>query len=212
MRVLKVLIADDHPVVREGLKQILARVDDITVTGEASTGQEVLEQVRKKNFDVVVLDIFMPQRSGLDILEELKKEKPGMGILILSVYPEERFALRLLKRGASGYLTKASAADELVEAIRTIARGKRYITTSLAEKLAFDLIENTEKPLHEKLSDREFQVMCLIGRGKSLKEIADQLFISTKTVSTYRARILDKMKMKTNAEIIRYCLDKELVD
>lgn len=209
---IKVLIADDHLVVREGLKQILASIPDIRVVGEASNGLEVLEKVRKGDFDVIVLDISMPGKSGLDILGELRSQKPDTGILILSMHPEERFALRMLKAGASGYLTKESAAEELVEAVRKVAQGKKYITASLAEKLAFGLIEEGEKPLHERLSDREYQVMCLIAGGKSLKEIAEKLFISLKTVSTYRTRILEKMNMSSNAEIIRYCIEQGLVD
>lgn len=209
---IKVLIADDHLVVREGLKQILASIPDIRVVGEASNGLEVLEKVRKGDFDVIVLDISMPGKSGLDILGELRSQKPDTRILILSMHPEERFALRMLKAGASGYLTKESAAEELVEAVRKVAQGKKYITASLAEKLAFGLIEDKGKPLHERLSDREYQVMCLIARGKSLKEIAEELFISMKTVSTYRTRILEKMNMSSNAEIIRYCIEQGLVD
>jgi len=225
---IKILIADDHLVVREGLKQILSATLDIRVVAEASDGMEVLKKARAIDFDVIVLDISMPGKNGLEVLNDLKNEKPGTGILILSIHPEERFALRVLKAGASGYLTKESAAGELIQAIRHVASGKRYITKALAEKLAFGLIEDRGRPLaeklafgliedrgrplHEQLSEREYQVMVMIGQGKSLKDIAKDLFISMKTVSTYRTRILEKMKMAANAEIIRYCIEHGLVD
>jgi len=209
---IKILIADDHLVVREGLKQILSATLDIRVVAEASDGMEVLKKARAIDFDVIVLDISMPGKNGLEVLNDLKNEKPGTGILILSIHPEERFALRVLKAGASGYLTKESAAGELIQAIRHVASGKRYITKALAEKLAFGLIEDRGRPLHEQLSGREYQVMVMIGQGKSLKDIAKDLFISMKTVSTYRTRCLEKMKMATNAEIIRYCIEHGLVD
>jgi DNA-binding NarL/FixJ family response regulator len=210
--VIKVFIADDHQIVREGLKQILSATSDILVVAEASNGKEVLKKARIIDFNVLVLDISMPGKSGLEVLKDLKNEKSEVIILILSIHPEERFALRLLKAGASGYLTKESAADELVQAIRIVASGKRYITKALAEKLAFDLIEDRDKPLHEQLSQREFQVMVKLGQGKTLTNIATDLFISIKTVSTYRSRILEKLKMTSNAEIIRYCIDHRLVD
>lgn len=209
---IKVFIADDHQIVREGLKQILSATSDILVAAEASDGKEVLEKARIIDFDVLVLDISMPGKSGLEVLKDLKNEKSEVIILILSVHPEERFALRLFKAGASGYLTKESAADELVQAIRIVASGKRYITKALAEKLVFDLIDDRDKPLHEKLSQREFQVMIKLGQGKTLKNIAADLFISVKTVSTYRSRILEKLKMTSNADIIRYCIEHRLVD
>ena len=209
---IKILIADDHPVVRKGLKDIIQATPDMTVSGEASDGQEVLENVRKIDFDVVVLDIAMPGRSGLDILKELKSGKPELPVLILSIHPEEQYAVRVLKAGASGYLTKDSAPDELITAIRKVSRGKKYISASLAEKLAYDLEIGAEKPLHETLSDREYDVMCRIASGKTVKEIAEQLYLSVKTISTYRARILEKMKMRSSAELTHYAIKLGLVD
>ena len=209
---IKILIADDHPVVRKGLKDIIQETSDMTVSGEAGKGQEVLENVRKIDFDVVVLDIAMPGRSGLDILKELKSEKPELPVLILSIHPEEQYAVRVLKAGASGYLTKDIAPDELITAIRKVSRGKKYISASLAEKLAYDLEIGAEKPLHETLSDREYEVMCRIASGKTAKEIAEELYLSVKTISTYRARILEKMQMKNNAELTHYAIKHKLVE
>lgn len=208
----KILIADDHAVVRKGLKQILTETLDMVAAGEASTGQGVLDMLRENEYDVVILDISMPGRSGLDIMKDLKNKKSSIPVLVLSIHPEEQYAVRALKAGASGYLTKESAPDELVVAIRKVAQGGKYVTTSLAEKLAFDLGKANEKPLHETLSDREFQVMCMIGSGKTVKEIAEELCLSIKTISTYRSRILEKTKMKNNAEITRYAIKNGLVD
>lgn len=208
---IKLLIADDHIIVREGLKKIIAESLDITVADEASNGQEVLDKVWKNDYDVVLLDISMPGRSGLDILKQLKSEQPELPVLILSMHPEEQYAVRVLKAGASGYLTKESAPDELITAIRKVASGRKYVTASLAEKLAFDLQTNTDKQLHETLSDREYQVMCMIARGKTLKEIAEELSLSTKTISTYRARLLEKMKMSNNAQLTHYAIQNKLV-
>jgi len=209
---IKILIADDHPVVRKGLKEIIEETPGMVVGGEASNGQEVLENVRKSDYDVVLLDISMPGRSGLEILKELKSEKPELSVLILSIHPEEQYAVRALKAGASGYLTKESAQDELIAAIRKASTGRKYISSSLAEKLAFYLEIDTEKPLHETLSDREYEVMCMIASGKTIKEVAEELFLSEKTISTYRSRILEKMRMKSNVELIHYALKHGLVD
>jgi len=209
---IKILIADDHPVVRKGLKEIIEETPGMVVGGEASNGQEVLENVRKSDYDVVLLDISMPGRSGLEILKELKSEKPELSVLILSIHPEEQYAVRALKAGASGYLTKESAQDELIAAIRKASTGRKYISSSLAEKLAFYLEIDTEKPLHETLSDREYEVMCMIASGKTIKEIAEELFLSVKTISTYRSRILEKMRMKSNVELTHYALKHGLVD
>ena len=209
---IKILIADDHPVVRKGLKDIIQATSDMTVSGEASKGQEVLENVKRIDFDVVVLDIAMPGRSGLDILKELKSGKPELPVLILSIHPEEQYAVRVLKAGASGYLTKDSAPDELITAIREVSRGKKYISASLAEKLAYDLEIGAGKPLHETLSDREYEVMCRIASGKTVKEIAEELYLSVKTISTYRSRILEKMKMRSSAELTHYAIKLGLVD
>lgn len=209
---IKILIADDHAIVREGLKQILLESPDLVVVAEASTGQEVLDKVAKNDLDLVVLDISMPGRGGMDILKEIKSLKPKLPVLILSMYPEEQYAVRVLKSGASGYLTKESAPVELVKAIRQISQGKKYISPSLAEKLAVDLEVSPDKPPHETLSDREYQVMCMIASGKTLKEIADELSLSIKTISTYRSRILEKMNMRTNAELTHYAVKNRLVD
>ena len=209
---IKILIADDHAIVREGLKQILSESPDLVVVAEASSGQEVLEKISKNDLDLVVLDIAMPGRGGLDILKEIKTQKPRLPVLMLSMYPEEQYAIRVLKSGASGYLTKESAPSELVMAIRQISQGKKYISPSLAEKLAIDLEINPDKMPHEILSDREYQVMCMISSGKTLKEIADGLSLSIKTISTYRSRILEKMNMKTNAELTHYAIKNNLVD
>jgi len=210
--VIKILIADDHAVVRRGLKQILAEEPNMAVFGEACNAQEVLKNVREQNWDIVILDITMPDRSGLEVLKELKNIRPKLPVLILSIHPEEQYAVRVLKAGAAGYMTKESAPEELVKAVRKVIRGSKYISPSLAEKLAFDLETDSEKPLHETLSDREYQVMCMIASGKTVKEIAKELYLSVKTISTHRARILGKMKMKTNAELTHYAIKNRLVD
>jgi DNA-binding NarL/FixJ family response regulator len=208
---IRILVADDHPIVRQGLKQILSEYPDMTVADEAGNGKEVLSKVAKKDYDIVLLDISMPGRNGLDILKELKSKKPKLPVLVLSIYPEDQYAVRVLKLGAAGYLTKESVPEELVAAIRKVARGRKYVSNYLAEKLASDLEINAEKPLHENLSDREYQVMYMIASGKRLKEISEELSLSIKTISTYRSRIMDKMKMKNNAELIRYALQNSLV-
>jgi two-component system invasion response regulator UvrY len=210
--VIKILIADDHAIVREGLKQILAETDDMVVAGEATNGREVLEQVRKEDWDMVLLDLAMPGKDGLETLKELKLEKPKLPVLVLSIYPEEQYAVRLLKAGAAGYLTKESAPEELIAAIRKVSQKGKYISSSLAEKLAFYLEADAERPLHEMLSDREFKVMLMIASGKTVKEIADEICLSIKTVSTYRVRALNKMGMKNNAEFTYYALKHGLVD
>jgi two-component system invasion response regulator UvrY len=209
---MKILIADDHAVVREGLKQVLSENADLIVAAEASTGQEVIDKIAKNDFDLIVLDISMPGRGGLDILKEIKIQKPKLPVLVLSMYPEEQYAVRVLKTGASGYLTKESAPDELVRAIRQISQGKKYVSPSLAEKLALDLEISSDRPPHETLSDREYQVMCMIASGKTLKEISEELSLSIKTISTYRTRIMEKMKMKSNAELTHYAIKNRLVD
>jgi two-component system invasion response regulator UvrY len=209
---IKILIADDHTIVREGLKQILMDTSDMVVAAEAVNGQEVLDKVWKDDFDVIVLDIAMPGRSGLDILKELKSLKPKLPVLVLSMYPEDQYALRVLRAGADGYLTKESAPNDLITAIRKVYSGKKYISHFLAEKLAFGLETDAARPPHELLSDREYQVMCRISSGKTVKEIADELSLSVKTISTYRARILEKMGMKNNAELTHYAIQNHLVD
>jgi DNA-binding NarL/FixJ family response regulator len=209
---IRVLVADDHPIVREGLRQILSDTDDILVVDEADSGQAVLNYTSRKNYDVILLDISMPGRDGLEVLRELKQQKPKLPILILSMYPEEHYAVRVLRGGASGYLTKSSAPDELITAIRKVAAGRKYISTTLAERLTYELDRDADKPVHEILSDREYQVMHMIATGKSVKDIADELSLSVKTVSTYRTRILGKMNMKNNAEIVLYAVQNKLVD
>jgi DNA-binding NarL/FixJ family response regulator len=208
---VKILVADDHAIVREGLKQIVADTSGLAVTGEAASEQETLELLRKHDFDVVLLDIAMTGRGGLEVLKQIKQEKPELPVLILSMYPEEQYAVRALKMGAAGYLTKVSAPDELIKAIKKIATGRKYVSNSLAEKLAFNLEIDTEKPLHECLSDREFQVMCMIASGKTVKNIAEKLSLSVNTISTYRFRILDKMRMKSNSELTHYAIKNRLV-
>lgn len=209
---IKVLIADDHPIVRQGLRQILSATADMVVAGEAVNGQEALDQVRGGGWDVLVLDITMPGRSGFDILKELKYEQPDLPVLVLSIHAEEQFAVRVLKAGASGYVTKENAPNELVRAIRKVVSGGRYISPGLAETLAFGLDVTSDRPRHETLSDREFQVMQLIARGKTLMEIAEVLSLSAKTVSTYRTRLLEKLNLKTNAELMRYAIDNRLIE
>ena len=209
---IKIFIADDHAIVREGLKQIVAETTDMVVTDEADTGHEVLEKVCENDYDVLVLDITMPGLNGLDALKQLRSQRPDLPVLVLSIHPEEQYAVRVLRAGASGYLTKESAPDELISAIRKVSMGGKYVTPSLAEKLASDLVADGKKPLHETLSDREYQVLCMIASGKTVTEIAEELFLSEKTISTYRSRILEKMKMKTNAELIHYAIKHGLVE
>jgi DNA-binding NarL/FixJ family response regulator len=209
---IRVLIADDHAVVRQGLKQILGDTPEMVVAGEATTGQEVLDRVRAEAWDVVILDISMPDRSGLDILKQLRSERPKLPVLVLSMHSEDQYAMRVLKAGASGYLTKDSAPDELVKAIRKVVSGGRYVSSLLAEKLAFEIGTDSSRLPHETLSDREFQVLRGIAAGKSVTEIAAELYLSPKTVSTYRARLLQKMNLGTTAELIHYAMQNHLID
>lgn len=208
----RILIADDHVLVRRGLKQIISETRDMKVTGEANTGAEVIEKASKNDYDVIVLDITMPGVSGLDILKQLKHNHPRLPVLVLSFHPEEQYAVRALRAGAAGYLTKEGAPDELIVALRAIARGKKYVTSSLADKLVAAVGMEIDKPPHERLSDREFQVLRLIASGKGITEIAGELFLSPKTVSTYRSRILLKTGMKNSAEIIHYAFKHGLVE
>jgi DNA-binding NarL/FixJ family response regulator len=209
---IKILIADDHAIVRKGLKQIIAETADMDVSDEASTGHEALSKILSNEYDVVVLDISMPDRDGVDILKQIKKDRPELPVLVLTMHPEEQYAIRVLSAGAAGYLTKESAPDELVTALRKVSSGRKYISPMLAEQLASRLERNTDRPLHETLSDREYQVMCRIASGKTVKEIAGELFLSVKTISTYRTRILGKMRMDNNAELTRYAIKFGLVD
>jgi two-component system invasion response regulator UvrY len=207
---IRVIIVDDHPVVRRGLKQIIAAEQDMQVVGEAENAREALGVIRETPCDAVVLDITLPDASGLDVLSRLKSERPTLPVLIMSIHDEEQYALRVLKARASGYLMKNSIPEELIKAIRKITSGGKYISPSIAERLASEFA-SPEQALHEKLSAREFQILCLIASGKSLKEIGDVLYISGKTVSSYRSRILEKMSMSTNADLTRYALEHHLV-
>jgi len=209
---IKVLVADDHTLVRKGLKKILLDTKDVKVVDEASDDKEILTKVSNNDYDLVLLDISLPGRNGIDVLKQIKCMKPELPVLILSMYPEEQYAIRSIKAGASGYLTKESAPDELIDAIRKVAWGRKYITSSLAERLAMEIGEKTGRLLHESLSDREYQVMCMIASGKTVKEIAETLSLSVKTISTYRARILEKMHLKNNAQLTYYAIKHGLVD
>lgn len=209
---IKVLIADDHAVVRQGLKRILQDTHEMVVAGEAVNGQEVLKKVRAEAWDVVILDISMPGHSGLDILKELEHERPKLPVLVLSMHSEDQFAMRVLRAGASGYLTKDSAPDELVKAVRKVARGGKYVSPLLAEKLAYEIGPDSNKLPHETLSDREFQVLRMIATGKAVGEIATELSLSPKTISTYRARLLQKMNLTSNAELIHYAIQNHLIE
>ncbi len=207
---IRILIADDHPVVRQGLKQTIAEIPGPVTVDEATDGMEALNKARMGNYDVVILDISMPGKNGIDVLEQIKYERPNLPVLMLTMYPEEQLAVRALKIGASGYLTKASAPDELVSAIQKVLSGGKYVSSSLAEHLA-SLLQQTEQQPHETLSNREYQVLCLIAAGKTTAEIAKELLLSVKTISTYHSRILEKMGMKNNAELIHYAINNHLV-
>lgn len=209
---LRILIADDHPIVRQGLRQIITETSDMVVADEASNGWEALSKVRTSYYDVVLLDISMPGLYGLDIIRQLKNERPGLPVLILSIHPEEQYAVRAFRAGASGYLTKESAPDELLAAIQKVSIGGKYVSSSLAEKLASDLETGAEQLPHETLSDREYQVMCMIAVGKTVTKIAEELSLSAQTVSTYRSRILGKMRMRNSAELTYYAIKNRLVD
>lgn len=209
---IRILIADDHAIVREGLKQIVAEESDMKVSGEVSSAEELIEKIESEKYDIVILDINMPGRSGLDALKDLKKIKPDLPVLILSMFSEDQYGLRAIKAGASGYLKKVSAPTEMVAAIRKIVGGGKYINQPLAEKLAEDIGERSKSVLHEKLSDREYQIMCLIAAGKTTEEIANDLSISNQTVYTYRNRILEKMNMKSNVELTQYVIRNKLIE
>ena len=209
---IRVLLADDHAIVRAGLKGILADTGDIEVAGEAANGQEVLARVSAQDFDVAVLDLSMPGRNGIELIKLVKAEKPKLRILVLSMHSEEQYAVRALKAGASGYLSKESAADELVAAIRRIAGGGAYVTPETAERLALGAAPRAETATHTLLSDREFQVFRMIARGASVSEIARELSLSVKTISTHKTRIMEKMGLANQSELIRYALERHLLD
>jgi len=209
---IKILIVDDHAIVREGLSRIIGAETDMIVAGMAKDGTEVIRLMLDNEIDVVVLDISMPGKSGLDLIKDLKQVQPLVKILMLSMYPEERFAMRSIKAGASGYLTKEMAPEEIVSAVRTIYSGRKYITPALADMIAEELQNPSEKVPHELLSDREFEVLCMLAIGKPVVEIASTLSLSESTVSTYRMRILQKMNLKTNSDLIHYGIEHGLVE
>lgn len=207
---IRVVLADDHPVVRAGLRQILTEAPDLAIAGEAGDGTGVMERVGSARPDVLVLDITMPGPPFVTLLRSLRRSHPDMAVLVLSVHPEDQYALRAFRAGASGYLSKERSPELLVEAIRRVARGGRYVPESLAERLVTRLGAGGEMEPHETLSDREYEVLCLLGAGRTVGEIAEQLKLSPKTISTFRARILQKMRLRTSAELIRYAVEHEL--
>lgn len=209
---IRILLADDHVLFREGLKQILGKHKEFRVVDEVGSGTEAMEKIFNKRYDLVILDISMPGRSGLDILAEIHRENPDMPVLILSMHPEDQYAVRVLRAGAAGYLTKESAASELITAIHRVAAGGRYISSTVAERLADAVTADQGHIPHHRLSNREFQVMCMLASGKTLKEIAEDLFLSEKTITTYRARILEKMQLRNNVDLSRYAIQHNLLD
>jgi two-component system, NarL family, invasion response regulator UvrY len=209
---IRILIADDHAIVRKGLRQIVSETEDMVVADEAERSQEALSKALKNDYDVLLLDLSMPDRSGLEVLQRLRSEKPKLPVLVLSIHSEEQYAVRALRAGAAGYLTKASAPEELIAALRKVSSGGKYVSSSLAEKLASDLRAPDDKPPHEGLSHREFEILQFIASGRTVGEIAQQLSLRVKTVSTYRTRVLEKMHRKTNAELTRYAIEQQLVE
>ncbi len=208
---MRILICDDHKIVRDGLKQILQQLGGATVIGEAGDGYEALNLLKKEQFDILLLDISLPGMSGMEILQAVKAKWPSINVLMLSMMPQEQYAILALKLGASGYLTKDTASEELLLAIRKVSEGGKYISHALAENLALHLTTDSSKQKHEILSGREFEIMIKLANGKSLQEIGNELFISDKTVSTYRSRIMEKMELSKNAELTRYCLEHNLI-
>jgi DNA-binding NarL/FixJ family response regulator len=209
---MKILIADDHSIVREGLKQYVKTLDEVKLIDEAVDGEEAWTKIKEGDYDLVILDVSMPGMSGLDVLRKMKERNLKTPVLMLSVHPQEQYAIHAIKMGASGYISKDSAFEELTFAIKKIASGGRYIATAFAEKLAFNGSDPDTRRYHEKLSQREFQVMIMLAKGKSVTEISNEIFISGKTVSTYRARILEKMGMKKNAELTMYAIKNNLIE
>lgn len=209
---IQVLIADDHAIIRQGLRQILSGTDDLEVAGEADGGIKALQLIRDNPYDVVLMDVSMPDRNGIDSLKLIKKEFPKLPVLMLSMHPEEQYAIRALRAGAAGYLSKQGAPEQLVVAIRQVAAGKKFVSATVAEELANAIGEDFDRPPHVKLSDREYQTLCMIASGKTLTQIAEQLNLSVKTVSVYRARLLEKMKLRNNAELTHYGLKHGLVE
>jgi len=210
---IRVMITDDHAIVRQGLKQILSETDDISVTGEAETGFQAIKIVRQQEFDVMLLDISLPDRNGIEVLKQIRKDRPSLAILMLSMHNENEFAIRAIRAGAAGYLNKQSAPAQLVTAIRQVAAGHKFITPALAEELANAITAGApDQPLHATLSDREYQTLCMIAAGKGLSEISEEMCLSPKTVSVYRARLMEKLKLSNNSELIRYAIKHNLVD
>ena len=209
---IRVFIADDHAIVREGLKQILAESPDIIVAGEAENGLDAIRLFRKSKCHVMLLDISMPDRSGIDVLKQVKKENPEIAVLMLSMHREDQYAIRSLKAGAAGYLTKQSAPRELVTAIRQVADGQKYVSAALAQELASAIGDDHDTPLHDTLSDREYQTLTMIASGKTVSAIAEELSLSVKTISEYRARLLVKMKLKNSAELTHYAIKNQLIE
>ncbi|MFA6400021.1 MAG: response regulator transcription factor [Salinivirgaceae bacterium] len=208
---MRILICDDHKIVRDGLKQILLQQKEISLISEAGNGNEALQILKKESYDVVLLDISMPDRSGLEILQAIKTKWPTINVLMLSMHPQEQYAIRALKLGASGYLTKDTASEELLLAVKRVSTGGKYISQSLAETMASHFDLDATKQKHEMLSSREFEIMIKLANGKSLQEIGNELCISDKTVSTYRSRIMGKMQLSKNAELTRYCIENNLL-
>lgn len=206
---INVLIVDDHPIVRRGLKEILREELDLTIT-ETASARDALGLIKQQPFDLVVLDLDLPGMNGLDLLKEIKREQKRLQVLVLSVYPEDQFAVRVLKAGASGFISKDAAPDQLVNAVKKILGGRKHISERVADLLLQRFDEKEDTHLHEKLSDREFQILCMLGEGKTVKQIAQELSLSAPTVSTYRARILDKMNMRTTAELVRYAIENRI--
>jgi DNA-binding NarL/FixJ family response regulator len=209
---IRIFITDDHSLIREGLKKIINDEKDISIIGEAGNAKDTMSFVLSKNIDILILDLNLPDKNGLDLLKELKSLKPELKILILSMHPEDRFAMRVLRAGASGYITKESVGEELVRAIRKVYNGGKYVSESLAEMLAFEIQGGGDKPIHEILSDREFQVLQMIASGKTLAEISEALSLAVTTISTYRARVLEKLNLHSNAELIHYAITNKLLD
>ena len=208
---IRIFIADDHPILRAGLKTLLAECEDMKVTGEASSGEEAIRMIRSGDHDVVLLDITLPDMNGVDALKQIKRHRPELSVLILSMHPEEQYAVNLLRAGASGYVPKEAAPDQLVAAIRTVMNGRRYVSAALAEALVRELADPDQQPSHSALSEREFQIFCKLAAGMSVSQIGGSLNLSVKTISTYRSRILEKMGMKTNADLISYAIRNRLV-
>ena len=208
---MNVLICDDHKIVRDGLRQILSQHENIRLINEAANGGEVFEMLENATYNLLLLDISLPDLSGLDVLQQVKKKWPKTNVLMLSMHPQEQYAIRALKYGASGYLTKDAAAEELMLAVRKIAENGKYISQSLADCMAVQLNNDGNQPTHEKLSEREYEIMIKIAGGKSLKEIGTELFISNKTVSTYRSRVMKKMQLEKNTDLARYCIENQLI-